>query len=247
MEISNRDEGEAAKVKREIAPTEPTSFVLSSPSLPFSVLPVSSLPPRRDVEKTHLWVFDLRTRGIIREPEHLSRRRGSHSTTRETQLWLVQHLPQDLLLSFSCCYKGDPVGVVDDWVGEGDPLGWRFGTVLDEGDPTILLGEQSVSREERTGVSVRSHSEEDEVEDGVPSCIPLSEGGDQLTLVLVRELFRVREERDVDGVNLSGGDGGFREEEFVDGGEVGILVVQRDETFVAEEDFPRGGEKRRQI
>lgn len=137
--------------------------------------------------------------------------------------------------------------MVDDWVGEGDPLGWRFGTVLDEGDPTILLGEQSVSREERAGVSVRSHSEEDEVEDRVPSGIPLSEGGDQLTLVLVRELFRVREERDVDGVNLSGGDGSFREEEFVDGGEVGILVVQRDETFVAEEDFPRGGEERRQI
>jgi len=37
---------------------------------------------------------------------------------------------------------------------------------------------------------------------------------------------------------LSGGDGSFREEEFVNRSVVGILVVEGDKTFVAEEDLP---------
>jgi hypothetical protein len=40
-------------------------------------------------------------------------------------------------------------------------------------------------------------------------------------------------------VNLGRGDRGVGEEELVDGGVVGVLVVERDETFVAEEDLPK--------
>jgi len=44
-------------------------------------------------------------------------------------------------------------------------------------------------------------------------------------------------------VNLLSGDGDVLEESLVTGSKVGVFVVERDDTFVTEEDFPVGVNK----
>lgn len=145
---------------------------------------------------------------------------------------------KDVLLALTGGDECDAVSVIDDRVSKSDPLSGRFGRVLDESDPSVLLREKRVAREEGAGVAVRTHAEEDEVKDRVPGGVSLGERRDELTLVLVRELFRVVEEGDVDRVHLGRRDGRVVEEELLDRGIVGVLVLQADEPLVAEEDLP---------
>jgi hypothetical protein len=95
-----------------------------------------------------------------------------------------------------------------------------------------------VSREKRTGVAVRAHAEQDQIKDGESSGVLFGKQTDKLFLVLVRQLVEVIQERFVDGVDLFPWDRNVREESIVAGSEVGVLVVERYDTFVTEEDLP---------
>lgn len=189
-------------------------------------------------DKTYLGVLDLGTRSVVGEPKDLTRSRGPNATTRQAQLGLIEDLAEDFLLAFAGSDKRDTVRVVDDRVGERDSLGRRLGAIFEEGDPSVLLAQKVMTGEEGAGVTVGTHAEEDEIKDGVPGGIPLGKRLDELTLVLVGELFWVVEKRGVDGVDLGRCDGGVGEEELIDRGVVGVLVVEGNESLVAEEDFP---------
>jgi hypothetical protein len=105
-------------------------------------------------------------------------------------------------------------------------------------DPSIGLGEEFVAGEKRTGVAVRAHAEQDQIKDGESSGVLFGKQTDKLFLVLVRQLVEVIQERFVDGVDLFPWDRNVREESIVAGSEVGVLVVERYDTFVTEEDLP---------
>ena len=63
--------------------------------------------------------------------------------------------------------------------------------VRKRGDPPIFLCEKRVRREERRGVAVRAHAEEDEVKDREARGVLLREGVDKRLLVCVCELFGI--------------------------------------------------------
>lgn len=150
---------------------------------------------------------------------------------------------QRVLLALSRNDERASVSMVDDGVGKGDPLAWGLGRVIQPCNPSVRLAQKFMSGEERTSVSIRSHTEQDQVEHGEPRGILLGKESDELLLVLVRELVEVVQQRFVDGVNLLSGDGDVLEESLVTGSKVGVFVVERDDTFVTEEDFPVGVNK----
>jgi hypothetical protein len=92
--------------------------------------------------------------------------------------------------------------------------------------------------EEGTRVTVRAHAEEDEVEHGEPGGVLFGKEGDELFLVLVRQLVQVVEQGFVDRVDLFPRDGDVLQEGLVAGSKVRVFVVERDDTFITEEDFP---------
>lgn len=145
---------------------------------------------------------------------------------------------QCVLLALSRNDERASVSVIDDRVGKGDPLAWRLGRVVQPCNPSVRLAQKLVSGEEGTSVSIRSHPEQDQVEHGEPRRVLLGKESDELLLVLVRELVQVVEQRFVNGVNLLSGDRDVLEEGLVTGSEVGVFVVERDDTFVTEEYLP---------
>lgn len=143
-----------------------------------------------------------------------------------------------ILLGFTGDDKCHTVRVVDDGEREGDSFRWRLGRVFKIGNPSVGFGEQFMAGEERTGVSVRSHSEQDQVKHGESSGVLFSEQRNKLFLVLVREFIEVVQERFVNGVDLFPWNRDVRKEGVIAGSEVGVLVVEGDHTFITEEDFP---------
>lgn len=92
--------------------------------------------------------------------------------------------------------------------------------------------------EERAGVSVWTDAEEDEVEDRKTSRVFLGKLVDKRFLVCVGELFEVIEERDVDGVNVVWRYGNFAEQLLLAKMVVGVVVIQRNTTFIGKENLP---------
>jgi hypothetical protein len=91
---------------------------------------------------------------------------------------------------------------------------------------------------------VRAHAKQDEVEAREGDGVLAGELRHELLLVLVRDLFQVVELRGVDGVDLLARDAGSRdlgEQALVDNSVVGVLVIERDDAFVGEEDLPVRG------
>lgn len=90
-----------------------------------------------------------------------------------------------VLLGFSGHDKRNTVCMVDDGERKRDSLRWRFGRVFEVGDPSVGFGEQFVTGEEGTSVSVRSHAEQDQVEHGESSGVLLGKERDELFFVFV--------------------------------------------------------------
>lgn len=143
-----------------------------------------------------------------------------------------------ILLGFAGNDECHTVRVVDDGESEGNSFRWRLGRVFKVRDPSIGFREQFMPGEERTGVSVRSHSEQDQVKHGESGGVLFGEQRDKLFLVLIRKFIEVVQEGFVNGVDLFPRDGDMRKEGVVAGSEVGVLVVEGDHTFITEEDFP---------
>ena len=150
---------------------------------------------------------------------------------------------QCVLLALSRNDERASVSVIDDRVGKGDPLAWRLGRVVQPCNPSVRLAQKLVSGEEGTSVSIRSHPEQDQVEHGEPRRVLLGKESDELLLVLIRELVQVVEEGFVDRVDLFARDGDVLQKGLVAGSKVRVFVVEGDDPFVTEEDFPVGVNK----
>lgn len=157
---------------------------------------------------------------------------------------LIQNRMQHVLLALSTDNERAPIRMVDHRESKGNPLLWWFRTIVQPSDPTIRLAQKLVSGEEGAGVSIRTHTEEDEVEDGESGGVLLSEEGDQLFFVFVGELVQVVEEGFVDRVDLRTRDRDMFEEGFVTCSEVAVLVIEFNYSFIAEEDLPKNRTQR---
>lgn len=126
----------------------------------------------------------LTHRCIIREPEDFTRGDWSDQRSGKRRDCAIKSLLQDVLLAVSgdneCC----AVCMPEHRVGERDTL-WRgLGRILEPRYPAKLFLEQLVPGEQRAGVSIGSHTEQDEVEAREGDCILASKGSDELLLVL---------------------------------------------------------------
>ena len=128
--------------------------------------------------------------------------------------------------------------MVDDRERERDTAGRGLGRVLDIRDPAVLLGEELVAREERSGVAVRADAEEDEVKDREARRVLLCKLPDELFLVRVRELFEVTEQLCVDRVDVLGRNRNLRVEQALGEVVVRVGVVERHNALVRIEDVP---------
>ncbi len=151
---------------------------------------------------------------------------------------MVEHTREDVGLARAGSDEHDARGVVDDWVRKRDPFGWGLRCVRERCDPPVLLREERVGGEERRGVAVRAHAEEDEVEDGEAGGVLLREGVDERLLVCVCELLEVAQLAHIDRVDLRGREGDAGEEGLCAGAVVGVGVVERDGALVDVEYVP---------
>lgn len=99
---------------------------------------------------------DSLERSVVREEVDPSWRDDLDSATRQSFLRVIQHFLHDLLLAFSSRDERDSVRVVQDGVRERDTSWGRFRAVVEPCDPSVLLVQERVSREERARVSIRS-------------------------------------------------------------------------------------------
>lgn len=121
-------------------------------------------------------------------------------------IWVIEDVANHICLFFTSGDESDSGSMIDDWIGKGDAVGWGFGGVLEISDPAILFCEKLVTGEERGGVAVGTHAEEDKIEDGEAGCVLLCEFLDELLLIRVGEFLEVGEEIGVDSVYVGGGD-----------------------------------------
>lgn len=93
--------------------------------------------------------------------------------------------------------------------------------------------------EQTARVSIGSHTQQNQIKDGIPDARLASKGGDKLLLVRIRQLLWIIEQRLIDSVNLRSLQLRNLGEEFLIAEVVvGVLVVQRNQPLVCEEDFP---------
>lgn len=78
----------------------------------------------------------------------------------------LSDLPNTRLLVLAGDYEEYRRGVVHYREREGNTLARRLWTVLDEGDEFFILQQLLSSWEERTGVTVRAHSQEEHIKSG---------------------------------------------------------------------------------
>lgn len=120
---------------------------------------------------------------------------------------MIEDIAYHVDLFLAGCDENDSSGMVDDREGKGDSL-WRgFGRVVDVGDPSVFFCEELVTGEEGSGVTVGTHTEEDEVEYGEAGSILLCKLVDEFLLIRVGELFEVVEEGWIDGMYICRGYG----------------------------------------
>lgn len=82
------------------------------------------------------------------------------------------------------------------------------------------------------------NTQENEVEARERNRVRADKGSDHLLLVVVRHGLGIIEKSFVDRVDVLSGDGDLGEEVLVDGGVVGVGVVERDDSLVRKEDLP---------
>lgn len=177
-------------------------------------------------------ILHLGCRRLVYEPIDLSRCNRPHPRRRKPLLGLIQYRSERIRLIRTASHERDPTGMVDNWIRQRNPLRWGFGAIGDISDPSVFLREQLVAGEQRRSVSVGSHSEEDDIEDGEAGGVLLGELVDELFLIGVGELFDVGGEGVIDGVDVLGGDGDFAEELGDAETVVGVFVVEGDDSFV---------------
>ena len=139
---------------------------------------------------------------------------------------------QDVDLALPGCDERDAERVVDDGVRERDALRRGLGRVVDPRHPAVLLEQERVLWEERRGVPVRAHPEQDKVEDGEPRGVLHRELADELLLVCVGELVEIVEQRGVDRVDVLLRDGHLGEEHVRAELVVRVLVFERYGAFI---------------
>lgn len=128
----------------------------------------------------------LRRRGVVDEPVHDARQGRSDAGPRELHVGFVQGDGESVLFALSGADESDASGVVDNGEGEGDALVRRFRGFFDEAHPGVVVDiEELRLGEERRGVSIGAHAEQDEIEDGESGGILSNEMADQLILVFL--------------------------------------------------------------
>lgn len=157
--------------------------------------------------KRGLGILELRGSRIVQEPINLTGGDRSHSRSWKTDIGFIQNGLEDVCFVSPTSYESDSRSVIDDGIGESDTLWGWFGRIGDVCDPSVFLGEQFVSGEERCCVSVGTHSQEDEIEYWESCGIAACEFSDKLLFVIVREVLEIICERVVDGVDLVLGNG----------------------------------------
>lgn len=99
----------------------------------------------------------------------------SHSRTRQTLLWLIQDFLKHILLTLTRNDESNSVRMVHHGVSECDSPTRGFGGIVNSCDPSIGFREKRMSREEGARVPVRTHTEQDEVENRESRSVHLCE------------------------------------------------------------------------
>lgn len=183
-------------------------------------------------------IVDFLRRLVIGKEKDETRSCRSDTRAWQSILGRVKHLMQDILLALTAHDECDAVCVVDDRISERDTLARWLWRIIKPCDPTVGFTQQLVTREKRTRMSIRSHTEQDQIKHGESCRVHLCKSTDELLFVSVRKLVHVIEQRLVDRVDLLAWDRDVRQERIVAGFKVGVFVVERDGAFVAEEDLP---------
>jgi hypothetical protein len=218
----------------------------------------------------------------MRGPRGSDLRNGSYARTGQSLLWLVEDFGEHLLLALTGGHKGTSEGMVEDGVArvsngravtlaaiwplfaehslnsrKGDSPRGGLGAVQDLGDPSVVLCQKLVAREQGASVSVRSHAEQDQVKSRVSRGVGSGKLGNNLLLVVIRDIHRlalalllvgrlggrvgagrVEEELGVDRVDLFPLQRDVVEESLGARGIVGLRVVEGDDALIGEEDGP---------
>ena len=152
---------------------------------------------------------------------------------------MIEHAHKDVCFLLSCSNEAYSGSMVDNRERECDALwGWLRG-VVEEGYPAVLLGKELMSREERSRVSIRSHSKKNQIKDGEAGGILLGKFADELFFVSIGKLLQIVEKRRIDGMDV-----GLRDRDVGKqmGGArrvIGIGVIKGYRTLIDIEDLPK--------
>ena len=102
--------------------------------------------------------------------------------------------------------------MVNNREGKSDSLGRRLRGVVDGCDPSIAFEEKGMVREERGGVAIWTHAEEDKIEDRKAGRVFHGELANELFFVGIGKLVEIVKKGYVDGVDVLWGDGDMGEE-----------------------------------
>lgn len=182
---------------------------------------------------------------MICEPGHLITSTLVDQSRRKTGALLkIEDLLKDLLLATTRRDKGNADSVGNNRQGKSDALRRGLGGVCLSSNPSVLLAEQSVAREERAGVTIGAAAQEDEIEGGQLDTVLGGKLAHQILLVEVCQFLRVviANVLLVDGVDDRGAElgGDLGDELVVQQAVVAVLVVEWYCALVGEEDVPLG-------
>lgn len=182
---------------------------------------------------------------MISEPGHLITSTLVNQRRRKTGALLkIKDLLKDILLASARGDKGNVESVGNNRQGKGDALRGRLGRVGLSSNPSILLAEQGMTREERAGVAIGTAAEEDKIKGGHLDTVLGGKLAHQILLVEISEFLGIfiLNVVLVDGVDDRCAElrGDLGDELVVQQTVVAILVVERYGTLVGEEDVPLG-------
>ena len=182
---------------------------------------------------------------MVSEPGHLITSALVDQSGRKTGALLkIENLLKDLLLTAASRDKGNADSVGNNRKSKGNALRRGLGRVCLSSNPSVLLAEQSVTREERAGVTIGAAAQEDEIEGGQLDAVLGGKLAHQVLLVEVCQFLRVviANVLLVDGVNNWGAElgGDLGDELVVQQAVVAVLVVEWYGALVSEEDVPLG-------
>lgn len=183
-------------------------------------------------------VRDLFGSCIIHEPMQRSGPSRSNARARQALLRLIEYCLQRVLLPSTRRNKHHSRRMVDDGESERNAARRGLGAVFNRNHPPGRLAQKGMPGEERRGVSVRSHTKQNNVEDGETCGIFGRKRLNELGFILIRELVDVSEERGVDTMNIGVRNRDFGQELVVDKFVVGFWVIEWDSTLVRKVDMP---------